>query len=311
MLTFLLDDVGIPLDYMHMPGFGVHTFVFVDGVGKRTYVKFHWVPEQPIKCIEEHSDAVRIGGEDFSHATHALINAIDSGRYPAWRLCVQLMDPKTEMQQSWGDPLDPTKTWPEDQFPLVEVGRMVLDRNVDNQFLENEQIAFSPGVVVPGITFSADKLLQGRLFSYADTQRYRIGSNYQQLAVNAARCPFFNAHYDGTMNPMHRQTDVNYFPSNRAPTKHATSATPLSSGDVVDGVKVREKIDRENNFQQPGERWRSFDAARQERFVSRVAATLNEPGVTKQLKTTWIGYWTKCDRSLGARIAQRVKMSSM
>lgn len=183
MLTFLLDDVGIPARYQSMPGFGVHTFAFVNSSGKQTFVKFHWLPEQPIESIERDEDAVQIGGTDFSHATHALIDAIDAGRFPAWRLCVQMMDPKDAKSQPWGDALDATKTWPEDKYPLVEIGRMVLNKNVDNQFLENEQIAFSPGVVVPGITYSADKLLQGRLFSYADTQRYRLGANYQQVFV--------------------------------------------------------------------------------------------------------------------------------
>jgi catalase len=310
MLTFLLDDVGIPKDYMHMPGFGVHTFVFVNAGGKRTFVKFHWVPEQPVESLSNHEEAVRIGGEDFSHATHALIDAIEAGRYPAWKLCVQLMDPKLEQTYSWGDPLDPSKTWPEDEFPLVEVGRMVLDRTVDNLFLESEQIAFSPGLVVPGITYSADKLLQTRIFSYADTQRYRIGANYQQLAVNAPKCPFFNGHYDGAMNPMHRQGDINYFPSTRVGTKHASEVTATPDLEVH-GAPKRVTIPNENNFQQPGERWRSFDPERQQRFVDRVVESLNEAGVTKQLKATFIDYWTQCDRDLGMRIAKRVRMSNM
>jgi catalase len=310
MLTFLLDDVGIPKDYMHMPGFGVHTFVFVNPHGKRTLVKFHWVPEQPIESISDAKEAVRIGGEDFSHATHALIDSIEAGHYPAWKLCVQLMDSKLEQTYSWGDPLDAAKTWPEDEFPLIEVGRMVLNRAVDNLFLESEQIAFSPGLVVPGITYSADKLLQSRLFSYSDTQRYRIGANYLQLPINAPRCPFFNGHYDGAMNSMHRQGDINYFPSTRVGTKHAAESNAPADTEI-EGVPQRTTIRNENNFQQPGERWRSFDADRQQRFVDRVVESLNEAGVTKQLKATWIGYWTKCDRDLGARIAKRVRTCNM
>lgn len=313
MLTFLLDDVGVPADYASMPGFGVHTFELVSSAGARTLAKFHWLPEQPVACLADAADAARVAGHDFSHATHALIDAIDAGRFPAWRLAVQTMDPADAERQPWGDPLDATKTWPEDAFPLREVGRMVLDRNVDNQFLENEQIAFSPGVVVPGIGFSADKLLQGRLFSYSDTQRYRLGANYQQLPINAPRCPFANMHHDGALNHMHRASEENYFPSTRAPLRHSAAAAPLPPRtEIADAAAAtRQVIAKENNFAQAGERFRGFDPARQERFVARVVETLSEPGLSKQLKTTWLGYWTQCDRSLGARVAAKVKLSSM
>jgi catalase len=309
MLTFLLDDVGIPSNYMHMPGFGVHTFVLVNSSGERTYVKFHWVPEQPIENIQDAQKAIQVGGEDFSHATHALISAIDGGQYPAWKLCVQMMNPKTELNQSWGDPLDATKTWPEEEYPLLDVGRMVLNETVDNMFLESEQIAFSPGLVVPGITHSADKLLQSRLMSYGDTQRYRIGANYLQLPINAPRCPFFNGHYDGAMNFMHRQSDVNYFPSTRTDTKLGTTSVPNDCIEV-EGAPQRVTIPNENNFQQPGERWRSFDKDRQQRFVDRVVMTLSEPGVTEKLKKIWLEYWTKCDSELGKCISKGVQMSN-
>lgn len=313
MLTFLLDDVGVPAAYQNMPGFGVHTFELLSAAGARTFVKFHWLPEQPVESLADAADAARVCGADFSHATHALVDAIDAGDFPAWRLAVQTMDPDDADAQKWGDPLDATKTWPEDLFPLREVGRMVLDRNVDNQFLENEQIAFSPGVVVPGIGYSCDKLLQGRLFSYADAQRYRLGSNYQQLPVNAPRCPFANMHHDGALNHMHRQAEENYFPSTRQPLRQASGVPPLPARTEVAAAAAptRQVIGRENNFAQAGERFRSFDAARQERFVARVVDTLSEPGMSKQLKTTWLGYWTQCDRSLGARVAAKVKLSSM
>ena len=215
--------------------------------------------------------------------------------------------------------MDPTKTWPEDEYPLVEVGRMVLNKNVDNQFLESEQVAFSPGVVPPGITYSADKLLQGRLFSYADTQRYRLGANYQQLPINAPRCPFANMHYDGAMNPMVRVSETNYFPSskNGAP-RHATKVpVPGASPrrDQTSGIHTesatRETIPVQNNFGQAGDRYRSFDEKRKSRFVERVAESLNEAGMPKQLRSTWIGYWTQCDRELGSRLAQKVGMSNM
>lgn len=308
MLSFLMDDAGIPLAYQNMPGFGVHAYEFINSDGNRTLVKFHWVPEQPEEYIADDADAVRIGGQNFSHATHKLMDDIEAGKFPAWRLCVQFMDPAVAGMQPWGDALDATKVWPEEDFPLVEVGRMVLNKNIDNQFLQNEQIAFSPGVIVPGIGYSADKLLQGRLFSYADAQRYRLGSNYQQLPVNAPKCPFANMHFDGALNPMARQTEENYFPSTRQPLRHAAAVPPMpSETEVKDGrAATRETIPNENNFQQAGERFCSFDAARQERFVGRVVETLTEPGMSKQLKTVWLGYWAQCDRGLGARLAAKV-----
>lgn len=310
ILTFLLDDEGIPRDYMHMPGYSIHSYVFVNKDGKRTYAKLHFLPEDGIKSIETDNEAIQVGGKDFSHATHALIDAIDRGHFPAWKMYVQLMDPESEMEYCWGDPLDATKAWPEKDFPLVEVGRLELNKNVDNQFLENEQIAFNPSQIVPGIEYSEDKLLQSRLFSYGDTQRYRIGSNYLQLPINAPRCPFFNGHHDGSMNFMHRENDVNYFPSHKVNTKAAENY-PKPEEYEVRGTKQRVSIKNENNFQQAGERWRSFDDARKERFIDRVVMTLTDDGMTDELCKIWLGYWTKCDRDLGGRIAKKFAEQKM
>lgn len=319
MLTFLLDDVGIPRNYETMNGAGVHTFVLINKKGRETYVKFHWVSEQGEHNLLD-EEACQVGGRDFSHATAHLIDSIEAGRFPAWRLMIQVMDPTTEMHHAWGDPLDPTKTWPEDQFPMHPVGRMVLNENMDNQFLESECIAFSPGNVIPGITFSQDKLLQGRIFSYADAQRYRLGANYLQMPVNAPQCPFMNRQYDGAGAVMHRSSDVNYFPSRLNDGTKATAGTKAvlevarvtqHRGGDVNGVPARRALSKQNNFGQAGERWRSFDERRRERFVVRVSETLNAPRVSKQLQSIWIENWTRCDPQLGSRIAAKVKMSSL
>lgn len=315
MLTFLLDDVGVPKNYCTMDGFGVHTFVLLNNSGRPTYVKFHWKSEQGEHCLRTDEEIAKVQGEDFSHATTNLIDNIAAGRFPSWRLMIQTMDPSAEQSQSWGDPLDPTKTWPESQYPLHEVGRMTLDRNMDNHFLEGEQLAFSPGNIIPGVEYSNDKLLQGRIFSYADTQRYRIGANYLQLPVNAPRCPFMNRQYDGALNFMRRSKDVNYFPShehmmNTGGLAAKQTAMPLFAASAQ-GTQCRKRITHENNFGQAGERWRSFDAARRMRFVERVADALNSRKVTKQLKATWIEYWKQCDGELGARIEACVTKSSM
>lgn len=310
MMTWLLDDVGIPRNYTTMNGAGVHTFVLINGEGRETYVKFHWVSEQGEHNLLD-EEAKRVGGEDFSHATTQLIETIEAGRFPAWQLKIQVMDPSKELEQPWGDPLDATKTWPEEQFPMLAVGRMVLNENVENQFLENECIAFSPGNVIAGITFSQDKLLQGRIFSYADTQRYRLGANYLQLPINAPRCPFMNRQYDGAGATMRRRSDVNYYPSTRGRADTVGPEQVRGVGGTVSGRATRRALCKQNNFGQAGERWRSFDAGRRERLVVRAAEALNAPKVSKKVKGIWLGYWRWCDEELGARISARVKMSNM
>lgn len=170
------------------------------------------------------------------------------------------------------DPLDVTKVWPEDRFPLQPVGRLVLNQNIDNFHNENEQLAFCPALIVPGIGYSDDKLLQTRIFSYADTQRYRLGPNYLTIPVNQPKCPFHNNHHEGFMNTTQRKEEVNYFPSRLHPVSHAVKPPQPSS--EMSGKRERVMIEKENNFQQPGERFRSFDPARQERFVTRISDML-------------------------------------
>ncbi|RWW61524.1 hypothetical protein BHE74_00031416 [Ensete ventricosum] len=212
MFTFLFDDIGVPLNYRHMDGSGVHTFTLISREGKATYVKFHWRPTCGVKSLLE-EEAVTVGGNNHSHATQDLYDSITAGNYPEWKLFIQTMDPDHEDRFDF-DPLDVTKTWPEDIFPVQPVGRMVLNKNIDNFFGENEQLAFCPALVVPGVYYSDDKLLQTRIFSYSDTQRHRLGPNYLMLPVNAPKCAHHNNHYDGFMNFAHRDEEVVSYYSN-------------------------------------------------------------------------------------------------
>lgn len=189
-----------------MEGAGVNTYMLINKAGKAHYVKFHWKPTCGIKCLLD-EEAIRVGGSNHSHATKDLYDSIAAGNYPQWNLFVQVMDPAHEDKYDF-DPLDVTKIWPEDILPLQPVGRLVLNKNIDNFFNENEQIAFCPALVVPGIHYSDDKLLQTRIFSYADSQRHRLGPNYLQLPVNAPKCAHHNNHHDGFMNFMHRDEEV-------------------------------------------------------------------------------------------------------
>ena len=268
-----------------------------------TYVKFHWKPTCGVKCLLE-DEAVRVGGANHSHATQDLFDAVASGDYPEWQLFIQTMDPADEDKHEF-DALDVTKTWPEDRFPLQPVGRMVLNKNPDNFFAENEMLAFCPALVVPGVGYSDDKLLQTRIFSYADTQRHRLGPNYLLLPANAPRSAHHNNHHDGFMNFMHRDEEVNYFPSRLAPAKHA-ERTPTNPA-VLTGRREWGVIPKENNFQQPGERFRSFDAARQDRFIERLCGIIGDGRATPEIRRVWVGYLTQCDAGLGKRVAAKLQ----
>ncbi|KAE9449808.1 hypothetical protein C3L33_18292, partial [Rhododendron williamsianum] len=224
MFTFLFDDLGVPQDYRHMEGSGINTYTLINKGGKAQYVKFHWKPTCGVKCLLEEE-------------------------------AIKTIDPDHEDRFDF-DPLDVTKTWPEDILPLQPVGRLVLNKNIDNFFAENEQLAFCPAIIVPGVYYSDDKLLQTQIFSYADTQRHRLGPNYLQLPANAPKCAHHNNHHEGFMNFMHRDEEVNYFPLRFDPARHA-ERFPMPPP-VLTGRHEKRIIEKENNFKQPGERYRSW-----------------------------------------------------
>jgi catalase len=197
-LTILFSDRGTPRSYRHMDGFGSHTFSWINAKGERFWVKYHFKTVQGIENFTG-AQAVRMAGIDPDHATRDLFAAIKDGNTPRWRVFVQVM-PEAEADTYHLDPFDLTKVWPHRDYPLVELGEMVLDRNPENYFAEVEQSAFSPANVVPGISFSPDKMLQGRLFAYADAHRYRLGGNYGLLPVNRPqRALVQNYQRDGAM----------------------------------------------------------------------------------------------------------------
>lgn len=307
MFTFLLDDVGVPRNYRHMPGFGVHTFKLVNKSGKETFVKFHWVPKCGVENLLD-GEAVAVGGANHSHATQDLVESISAGDFPEWTLMIQTLELGDEDSYSF-DPLDVTKVWPEDMFPLQPVGRMVLNRNIDNFFNENEMLAFSPAIIVPGILYSDDKLLQARVFSYGDTQRHRLGPNYLLLPVNAPKCPYHNNSQDGAMNPTQRAEEVNYFPSRFDSLREAKKIHTQSSA-LISGQRERSILSKTDDFTQAGQRFRSFDPARQQRFVDRVSLMLGHLRVTRIIRTTWIGFLSKVDTQLGRRVAAKLQIAA-
>ncbi len=212
MIMWAMSDRAIPRTLRTMEGFGVHTFRLVDAKGKGRFVKFHWKPAQGLESLIW-DEAVKIAGADPDFHRRDLYEAIDSGAYPAWDLGVQVFDEEWAAKQPY-DVLDATKLVPEEDVPVEIVGRMTLNRNVDNFFAETEQVAFLPSNVIPGIDFSNDPLLQGRLFSYLDTQKSRLGTtNFHQIPINAPKCPFHNMQRDGLMQTLVPTGRANYEPN--------------------------------------------------------------------------------------------------
>lgn len=241
MLVHLFSDEGIPANYRKMRGSSVHAFKLVNEFGNMVYAKFKWVPLQGQKNLSV-EEAKHIQAENFSHATQDLYEAIENGDFPQWDLYVQILDP-ADLDSFDFDPLDATKDWFEEDIPLQLVGTMTLNRNPENVFTDTESVGFNPGVLVPGIEASEDKMLQGRLFSYSDTQRYRIGPNYLQLPIN---CPFAqvnNNQRDGAM-PFKQQTDrINYEPNRYEDTPKEDGAH-FDYQQPLQGVAGRQKKSR-------------------------------------------------------------------
>jgi catalase len=230
--------------------------------------------------------------------------ALRPNRFPAWRVFYQILPVQPNYPDLTFDPLDTTKIWPTDKLPFRPLGRIVLNENVMNEYLENEQIAFSPGRMVPGILPTADKMLQGRIFSYADTQRYRMGVNYQLLPINAPKNVHYEAHQNGAMNFLKQSNEINYFPSTMSPLHE--SLPYVHDPEPLSGLQTRQNIPLTDDFNQAGDKWRGFDAARQMRFAERVAATLAAERVTDNLRTIWYGYWKLVDPTLASMIEQAV-----
>jgi catalase len=306
MVTWLKSPWGIPATYRHMQGSSVNTYKLVNDRGEAVLVKFSFEPKQGVKNLTSHA-AAEIQGRDVGHATADLHDAIARGEFPEWEMCVQIMSDDAHPELDF-DPLDDTKRWPEDQFPLLPVGRVVLDRNPSNFFAEVEQAAFGTGVLVDGIDFSDDKMLQGRTLSYSDTQRYRVGPNYLQLPINAPREGLRArtnqrdgqmAYYvDGTGENPH----VNYEPSSMGGLQEA----PKPARDYhqwVEGHLGRYQTTRtQDDYKQAGERYRTFEAWEREDLIGNLVADMKACPEHIALRMVW-HFW-HCDEDYGRRVAE-------
>jgi catalase len=305
MISWLFSPRGIPANYREQEGAGVNTYKMVNSEGVGVLVKYHWIPKQGVRSLtQEQADRIT----NFNHATEDLFEAIKRGDFPEWELRVQIMSDDYHEELDF-DPLDDTKIWPEEQFPMLPVGRMVLDRNPANYFAEVEQAAFGTGVLVDGLDFSDDKMLQGRTFSYSDTQRYRVGTNYLQLPINRPQKHVATNQRDGQMayhvdgveageNP-----HINYEPSSRGGLQEAPRAgrehTPQAAGAVV-----RQKIGRTNDFKQAGERYRTMEDWERDELVNNLASALRQ--CNPDIQERMIALLTKCDEDYGRRVAEGI-----
>ncbi|NIK79466.1 catalase [Paenibacillus castaneae] len=301
MLTWLFSDAGTPATYREMDGFGVHAFKWINESGKPTYVKYHWKSLQGVRNFTA-AEAGEMQGKDFNHATRDLYDSIELGQYPEWELHVQLM-PIEHVERYAFDPLDPTKLWPEDMYPLVKVGTMTLNRNPGNFFAEVEQSAFSPSALVPGIEPSEDKLLQGRLFSYPDSQRYRLGANYLNIPVNCPYAPVRNYQQNGTMTMKASTSSVNYEPNSLSESPKEAPAYSDSFA-PLEGSAGRQKIDKTDDFTQAGERYRSLSEDEQANLIVNIVGELQQTNDDIRLRA--ICNFFRADRTFGMRLSEEL-----
>ena len=300
-LTRLYSNYGTPASYRYMDGSSVHAFKFVNDAGEYRYVKLNWKSQQGIKNLDP-QEVAEVQGRDYSHLSRDLITAIDNGDYPKWDLYLQVLEPE-ELAKFEFDPLDATKIWPEDLVPSKKIGTMVLNKNPDNVFQETEQVAMAPSNLVPGIEPSEDRLLQGRLFAYADTQMYRIGANHMSLPINKPRVAVNNGNQDGHLNSGNTKTSVNYQPSRRM--NREESPRGLYSQLPLSGTTQQAPIYREQNFKQAGELYRSYSKKEQRDLINTLGGELAK--TDEEARYHLLSYFYKADPEYGAGLTKVAK----
>lgn len=299
-ITIVMSDRGIPASYRHMHGFASHTFSLINAKNERVWVKFHFKCNQEIKNLSDQEAAEIVANDRESHQAD-LYHALENGDYPSWALNIQVMT-EEQAKNSPFNPFDLTKIWPHAEYPLIEVGVMELNRNPENYFAEVEQAAFNPGNIIPGIGFSPDKMLQGRLFSYGDAQRYRLGVNHQQVPVNAPRCPVHHYHRDGSMRvDGNFGSTIGYEPNTKEEWQEQPdfSEPPLSLSGAADHWDHREDNDY---YSQPGDLFRLMSTDQQQVLFENTAASVG--GASIEIQKRHINHCLKADPAYGAGVAK-------
>lgn len=302
-VTILFSDRGIPRGIPYMNGYGSHTYSLINAKNERFWVKFHFKTMQGIQCIMQ-DEADQMAGIDPDYHTRQLFEMIDRGEFPKWKFSVQIM-PEEEAEIYRWNPFDLTKVWPHGDYPLIEVGIMELNRNPENYFAEIEQAAFSPANVVPGISFSPCKMLQARIFSYADAHRYRLGVNYERLPVNRPRAAEVNNTYqrDGFMRfDGNCGSAVNYEPNSfGGPVEdHAFDEPPLKISGDADRYEQKRGVD--DDYIQPGNLFRLMPPDAQQRLINNIVSTMKD--VPKAIQKKMFEHFTRADKNYGAGVAK-------
>ncbi len=304
-LTLLYSPLGIPTSYREMDGSGVHAFKFTNADCRQTYVKFTWKSRQGNKGLSP-EQASAIQTKDFNHLTQDLYNNIDKGNYPVWDLLIQTMT-AGQLDDFDFNPLDATKIWPEDLIASRKVGELTLKKVPDNFFQSTELSAFAPSNLIPGIEPSEDRMLQGRLFSYADTQRYRLGINHMSLPVNAPRVPVNSHNQDGAGYSAAEASTVNYQPSRSGEgfvddKQYEYCPAPL------EGNTQQIPFEKTQNFKQAGELYRSFSKADQTHLVNAFAGDLKTVK-NSEIRAIITSFLYKADSEYGKRVAEQVNVN--
>lgn len=303
-LTIDFSDRGLPQSYRTMHGFGSHAFSFINSKNERFWVKFHLKSQQGIHNLMD-DEARKIIAEDRESSQRDLFGSIEKGDFPRWTFYVQIM-PEADASKVPYNPFDLTKVWPHGDYPLIEVGELELNRNPDNYFAEVEQVAMSPANIVPGIGFSPDRMLQGRLFSYGDAHRYRLGVNHHQIPVNAPRCPFHNYHRDGAMRvDGNSGNGATYEPNsyNVFQEQPDFSEPPLSLEGAADNWNHREDNDY---FSQPRKLYELLSADEHQRMFERIAGDMQD--VPEFIQQRQIALFSEVHPEYGAGVAKALKM---
>ncbi len=302
-ITILFSDRGIPASYRHLNGYGSHTYSLYNEKGERVWCKFHFKTDQGIHNITDDESAELISRDRESHQRD-LFDSIERGDFPTWTFFIQVMTEDQAKSFQW-NPFDLTKVWPHADFPLIEVGRLELNRNPENYFAEVEQASFSPSATVSGIGFSPDKMLQARLMSYADAHRYRVGTNYHQLPVNKPRCPVMHYQRDGVMSTGQGGSSPNYFPNSHddAPKdspEYAEPAMPL--GDVT--VDRHDSRTDHDDYTQAGNLYRMFDDAHRDRLAKAIGGALGQ--ARREIQERQLCHFFRADEDYGRRVAKEL-----
>jgi catalase len=306
-VTWLMGDRGIPKTWRHMNGYSSHTYMWVNARGAKFWVKYHFKTDQGVQCLTQ-AEADKLAGEDADYHQRDLFESIRNGNFPRWTLRMQVM-PFEEAKTYRFNPFDLTKVWPHRDYPLIEVGKLTLDRNPTDYHTEIEQAAFEPNNLIPGIGLSPDKMLLARGFSYSDAHRARLGVNYKQIPVNRPKSPVHSYSKDGSMR-VQNVSDPVYAPNSYGGPKADPTRTDEAGLWYADGDMVRKAYTlraQDDDFGQAGTLVRDvLDDAARARLVGNIVGHL-KAGVSKPVLARALEYWSKVDKALGDRIAAGMK----